>query len=51
MENLPDDFFITSFQFTPHIYRDVYPSIESSAPKLSQSGRVVVITGANGDIA
>jgi FlaA1/EpsC-like NDP-sugar epimerase len=51
METLPEDFFTTSFQFTEHIYRDVYPSIEPTNAKLSQAGKVVVITGATGGIS
>ena len=44
---LPDDFFVTSSQFTKTTYRDGYPSIDPSSPALSQAGKVVIVTGAN----
>jgi hypothetical protein len=44
---LPDDFFITSSQFTKSTYRDEYPSINPRSPALSQAGKVVVVTGAS----
>jgi hypothetical protein len=43
----PDDFFITSSQFTRHTYRDEYPSINPRSPALSQAGKVVIVTGAS----
>ena len=48
-DSLPDDFFVTSHQFTKTAYRDVYPSIDpsSSNKMLSQAGKVIVITGAS----
>jgi hypothetical protein len=46
-DNLPDDFFVTSHQFTRTAYRDVYPSIDPTSPELSQAGKVVIITGAS----
>ncbi|KAG7292168.1 hypothetical protein NEMBOFW57_002203 [Staphylotrichum longicolle] len=47
MENLPADHFVTSLQFTKHVYQDVYPSIDPSNPELSLAGKVVIITGAS----
>ncbi|KAK4232722.1 hypothetical protein C8A03DRAFT_39676 [Achaetomium macrosporum] len=47
MENLPPDYFVTSMQFTKHVYQDVYPSIDPSKPELSLAGKVVIITGAS----
>lgn len=43
---LPPDFFVKQQQFVPTIYRDQYPSIDPSSPRLSQAGKTVVITGA-----
>jgi len=50
MENLPEDYWATSSAYTPHIYRDQYPSIDPSSAALSQSGKVVIITGASAGI-
>ena len=50
MDNLPTDFFATSGAYTPHIYRDQYPSIDPTSPALSQAGKVVIITGASDGI-
>jgi hypothetical protein len=47
MENLPKDYFVTSTQFTPHVYQDVYPGIDPTRPELSLAGKVVIITGAS----
>ncbi|KAJ4290032.1 hypothetical protein N0V88_006834 [Collariella sp. IMI 366227] len=47
MENLPADHFVTSLQFTRHVYQDVYPSIDPSSPQLSLKGKVAIITGAS----
>jgi len=45
MENLPTDHFITSLQFTPKTYQDVYPAID---PKNNpMPGKVVIVTGAS----
>ena len=33
--------------FTTNLYRDLYPAIDPCRPKLSQQGKVVVITGAS----
>jgi hypothetical protein len=46
MDSLPDDFFVTSMQFTPTTHRDVYPAIDPQSPALSQKGKVIAITGA-----
>ncbi|KAL1597191.1 hypothetical protein SLS60_008773 [Paraconiothyrium brasiliense] len=44
----PDpDFFVKSQQFTAHTHRDVYPAINPTNSSLSQSGKVVIITGAS----
>lgn len=47
MEHLPEDFFVTSMQFTKNAHRDEYPAINPSSPELSQAGKVVIITGAS----
>jgi hypothetical protein len=36
-----------SFQFTKHVYQDVYPSIDPSNPELSLAGKVAIVTGAS----
>ena len=50
MDNLPADFFVTSSAYTPHVYRDQYPSIDPKSPALSQEGKVIIITGASDGI-
>jgi hypothetical protein len=47
MDQLPDDYFVTSTQFKKHVYRDAYPSIDPTSPALSQKGKVIIITGAS----
>ncbi|MCJ1259197.1 hypothetical protein MMC24_007033 [Lignoscripta atroalba] len=47
MAGVPEDSFLKSQQFTKTIYRDQYPSIDPSSAKLAQTGKVIVITGAN----
>ncbi|KAE8449504.1 hypothetical protein EG329_008113 [Mollisiaceae sp. DMI_Dod_QoI] len=47
LSQLPDDFFITSSQFTKTTYRDVYPGVDPTSAALSQKGKVVVITGSS----
>ncbi|KAL9110345.1 MAG: hypothetical protein Q9227_005076 [Pyrenula ochraceoflavens] len=47
MENLPPDYFVTSMQFTPKAYTDVYPAIDPTQPALSQEGKIIIITGAS----
>lgn len=47
MDQLPADFFVTSMQFTEHVSRDQYPSIDPTRPELSMAGKVVIITGAS----
>ena len=47
MENLPTDHFVKLQQFTPTVYRDVYPAIDPTQAPLSQKGKVVIITGAS----
>jgi hypothetical protein len=46
-DSLPDDYFITSSQYTKTVHRDVYPAIEPTLPALSQKGKVIIITGAS----
>lgn len=41
------DFFTKAHSPTKLVYRDVYPAIDPSTPALSQSGKIVVITGAS----
>ncbi|KAH8647803.1 hypothetical protein BX600DRAFT_405007 [Xylariales sp. PMI_506] len=47
MDSLPADFFVTSMQFTKHVFQDQYPSIDPTSPSLSLAGKVAVITGAS----
>lgn len=47
MDSLPNDYFVTSLQFTPHMFQDQYPSIDPKNPALSLAGKVVIITGAS----
>ncbi|KAH8893104.1 NAD(P)-binding protein [Thozetella sp. PMI_491] len=47
MDSLPDDYFATSFQFTPHIYHDQYPAIDPTRPELSLARKVAIVTGAS----
>lgn len=47
LQNLPDDYVVTSQAFTKQTYRDVYPAIDPSNPALSQEGKVVIVTGAS----
>lgn len=50
MENLPPDYWATSSAYTPHIYRDQYPSIDPTSASLSQAGKTIIITGATAGI-
>lgn len=43
----PDDFFVTTSQFTKKIYRDQYPAVNPASDQLSQVGKVAIITGAS----
>ena len=45
LDALPDDFFVTTSQFTKTAYRDEYPDLDPTSEALSQEGNVVVITG------
>ena len=47
MENLPEDFFVTSLQLTKTTYGDAYPPIDPIKPANSQAGKVIVTTGAS----
>lgn len=47
MATLPPDHFVKHQQFTPKVYRDVYPAIEPTQASLSQKGKVVIVTGAS----
>jgi NAD(P)-dependent dehydrogenase (short-subunit alcohol dehydrogenase family) len=49
-DKLDPDFFARAGAYTPHIYRDVYPSINPTNPALSQANKVAIITGATGGI-
>ncbi len=44
---LPDHYFTTNQAFTKKVYRDVYPAVDPKLPMLSQSGRVIMVTGAS----
>ncbi|KAH9211629.1 hypothetical protein DL95DRAFT_464718 [Leptodontidium sp. 2 PMI_412] len=46
LAQLPDDFFVTSSQFTKTAYRDEYPELDVTQESFSQKGKVVIITGA-----
>jgi len=45
LDALPDDFFVTTSQFTKTAYRDEYPDLDPASEALSQEGKIVVITG------
>lgn len=49
-ERLHPDTFARKGAYTRQIYRDVYPSIDPTSTALSQSGKVVIITGAGSGI-
>lgn len=38
------------WQLTKSVHRDVYPALDPSNPKLSATGKKVIITGAGGQI-
>jgi hypothetical protein len=38
--------FVKAMAFTQNAHRDFYPAIDPKQPKLSQAGKVIVITGA-----
>ncbi|KAF4228079.1 hypothetical protein CNMCM6805_002465 [Aspergillus fumigatiaffinis] len=44
---LDPDTFVKADAFTKETYRDLYPAINPTRPNLSQSGKVVIITGAS----
>ncbi|KAL7905891.1 hypothetical protein GGI35DRAFT_483164 [Trichoderma velutinum] len=46
MDSLPEDYFVTSPQFTRHVYQDPYPSTDPPSSALSLAGKVVVVVGA-----
>ena len=43
----PPHGFTVNNAFTSTVYRDVYPAVDPKRPELSQSGKVVVVTGAS----
>jgi hypothetical protein len=47
MSELPSDYFIKTFQFTPNVHNDQYPSIDPTSPALSLAGKTVIVTGAS----
>ncbi|KAL4922110.1 hypothetical protein BDW62DRAFT_77114 [Aspergillus aurantiobrunneus] len=48
MADAPDpDQFVKLSAFTTATYRDVYPAVSPTRPELSQTGKVIVITGAS----
>jgi len=47
LEELPDDYYVKQSAFTKALYRDIYPAIDPENERLSQKGKVVVITGAS----
>lgn len=50
LSKLDPDFFIRHAAYTRGTHRDVYPAIDPRSPNLSQSGKVVIITGASSGI-
>lgn len=50
MDSLPPDHLTTTHAYTPHVFRDQYPSIDPSTPALSQANKVIIITGASSGI-
>jgi NADP-dependent 3-hydroxy acid dehydrogenase YdfG len=50
MDQLSLDFFTTTSAYTPHVYRDQYPSINPTSATLSQASKVILITGASAGI-
>lgn len=50
MSELDDDYFTTLNLFTTTYHRDVYDAINPENPRLSQAGKVIVITGASSGI-
>lgn len=50
MDQLPADYFVKAHAYTPHVFRDQYPSIDPTSTALSQSGKVIIITGASAGI-
>lgn len=47
LDDLPDDYYVKQSAFTKSLYRDIYPAINPLNEKLSQKGKVIVITGAS----
>lgn len=47
MESLPPDHFVKSQAFTRVTHQDVYPAIDPTQDKLSQAGKVIIVTGAS----
>ena len=43
----PPHGFTINNAFTSEVYRDVYPAIDPRRPELSQSGKVILVTGAS----
>ncbi len=49
-DKLDSDFFVRVGAYTPHIHRDIYPSIDPTSAALAQRGKVIIVTGAAGGI-
>jgi NAD(P)-dependent dehydrogenase (short-subunit alcohol dehydrogenase family) len=49
-DKLDPDFITRMGSYTSRVYRDLYPSIDPTSPKLSQKGKVILISGAGGGI-
>jgi hypothetical protein len=47
LEELPEDYYVKQSAFTKTLYRDIYPAIDPENERLSQKGKIVVITGAS----
>ncbi|KAL7905386.1 putative oxidoreductase ucpA [Trichoderma velutinum] len=50
LSELDEDYFTTLNLFTATYHRDVYDAIDPESPRLSQAGKVIVITGASSGI-
>ena len=42
--------FTSPFQLTKSMHRDIYPALDPANHQLSASGKIVIITGAGGQI-
>lgn len=47
LAQLPDDFFVTSSQFTKTVYPDEYLELDVTQDSFAQKRKVIIITGAS----